>query len=203
MADSDLDLSGRTLGDFVLHSKIGEGGWGLVYQAEQKSLSREVVVKVLHGERTEKGSSVERFLREARLASQLDHPYAAHVYAFGADEDEEGDERWWIAMELVRGVTLADWLEAHGPMPLERFAPYFECVAEVVHEAHQHGIIHRDLKSNNMMVIERGGRLFPKLLDFGIAKVDPDVMLADESEADRVPTSLIRPGPREDVVRTT
>jgi len=200
MADPDLDLSGRKLGDFVIHSKIGEGGWGLVYRAEQKPLGREVVVKVLHGKKIEKGASVERFLREARLASQLDHPYAAHVHAFGVDK-EQGDELWWIAMELVRGVTLADWLEAHGPMPLERAVPYFECVAEVVYEAHTRGIIHRDLKSSNMMVIERSGRLFPKLLDFGIAKVDPDVdpdvTLADESEADRVPTSLDRPARRE------
>src|ERR1700759_3392295 len=114
MADRDLDLSGGMLDDdYVLRSKIGEGGWGVVYRAEQKSLGRVVVVKVLHGERIAKGASVKRFLREARLASQLDHPYAAHVYAFGVDEDEEHDELWWIAMELVRGVTLADWLEAH------------------------------------------------------------------------------------------
>ncbi|HEX8115289.1 MAG TPA: protein kinase [Kofleriaceae bacterium] len=204
MADHDLDLSGRTLGDFVIHSKIGEGGWGLVYRAEQKPLGREVVVKVLHGERIEKGASVERFLREARLASQLGHPCATHVHAFGVHEDQ-GQRLWWIAMELVRGVTLADWLKAHGPMPLEHLVPYFEYVAEVVYEAHNHGIIHRDLKSSNMMVIERNGRLFPKLLDFGIAKVDPDVdpdvTLVDESEADRVPTSLIRPSPREGVIR--
>src|SRR5215510_7507654 len=107
MADRDLDLFGRVLdGDYVLRSKIGEGGWGVVYRAEQKSLGREVVVKVLHGERIEKGASVARFLREARLASQLDHPYAAHVCAFGVDDEEHG-ELWWIAMELVRGVTLA------------------------------------------------------------------------------------------------
>jgi len=93
-------------------------------------------------------------------------------------------------------------LDTHGPMPLERFVPYFECVAEVVHEAHEQGIIHRDLKSDNMMVIERGERLFPKLLDFGIAKVDSDVVLVNESEADRVPTSLIRAAPREDVIRS-
>ncbi len=202
MADRDLDLAGRTLGDYLLRAKIGEGGSGVVYRAEQTSPSREVVVKVLHGKKIEKGASVERFLREAELASQLDHPYAAHVYASGVEEDEEDQQLWWIAMELVKGVTLADWLDTHGPMPLERFVPYFECVAEVVQEAHEHGIIHRDLKSDNMMVIERGGRLFPKLLDFGIAKVDSDVMLVNKSEADRVPTSLIRAAPREDVIRS-
>jgi serine/threonine protein kinase len=93
-------------------------------------------------------------LREAQLASRLDHPYAAHVYAFGA-EDEDGLP--WIAMELVHGVTLRDWLETRGPMLLDQFVPFFECVAQVVQAAHEGGIVHRDLTPSNMMVIERGG----------------------------------------------
>ncbi|HEX7838288.1 MAG TPA: serine/threonine-protein kinase, partial [Kofleriaceae bacterium] len=164
---SDRDLSGRTLGEFILREQIGEGGYGAVYRGEQPLLERNVVVKVLH-ERRADDISRGRFLREAKLASRLDHPYAAHVYAFGA-EDQDG--LLWIAMELVQGVPLDDWLEEHGPMPLEQFVPFFECVAEVVHAAHERGIVHRDLKPSNIMVIERGGRLFPKLLDFGIAKV--------------------------------
>ncbi|MGH2907176.1 MAG: WD40 repeat domain-containing serine/threonine-protein kinase [Solirubrobacterales bacterium] len=189
---ADLDLCGRTLGEFGLRAKLGEGGSGVVYRAWQESLHREVVVKVLHPDKIAKGASAERFLREARLASKLDHPYAAHVYAFGVDENTG---LWWIAMELVKGVTLTEWLKAHGPMPLERFAPFLECVAEVVHEAHTLGIIHRDLKPDNMMVIERGGRLFPKLLDFGIAKAEPK-LFSDESE-----TNLRTPG--EGAVRTS
>jgi eukaryotic-like serine/threonine-protein kinase len=194
----DLDLCGRTLGEYVLRAKIGKGGYGVVYRAEQESLGREVVVKVLHPERIGRGASVERFLREARLASHLDHPYAAHVYASGVVEDEE---LWWIAMELVKGVTLAAWLEAHGPMPLDRFVPFFDCVAEVVHEAHKLGIVHRDLKPDNMMVIERGGRLFPKLLDFGIAKADLE-LLDGGTVWDRITTPLDRPAPRENLIRT-
>jgi serine/threonine-protein kinase len=78
-------------------------------------------------------------------------------------------------MELVPGITLDAWLCERGPMPLEQFVPFFECVAEVVQAAHERGIVHRDLKASNVMVIERGGRLIPKLLDFGIAKADHEV----------------------------
>jgi WD40 repeat protein/serine/threonine protein kinase len=168
MADHDpSELIGRTLGEFVLREQIGEGGSGVVYRGEQLLLKRDVVVKVLHARGRNVAVAQERFLREARLASQLDHPYAAHVYAFGI---EAQDGLRWIAMELVQGVTLDDWLEAHGPMPLDQFVPFFECIAEVVQTTHERGIVHRDLKPSNVMVIERGGRMISKLLDFGIAK---------------------------------
>jgi WD40 repeat protein/serine/threonine protein kinase len=191
---ADRDLSGRTLGDFVLLEQIGEGGWGAVYRGEQPFLKREVVVKVLHSRRENSDTARERFLREAQLASRLDHPYAAHVYASGVADDGLR----WIAMELVKGSTLKDWLTARGPMPLEQFVPFFECVAEVVQAAHDRGIVHRDLKPSNMMVIERGGRLFPKLLDFGIAKVN-EVTFAEDHEPggpDELVTALIRATPR-------
>src|SRR5512140_3738101 len=163
------DFSGRTLGDFVLLEKIGEGGWGTVYRCEQSLLERDVVVKVLHPRQQSDDVAVKRFLQEAQLASWLDHPYAAHVYSFGV-AGEDGLQ--WFAMELVRGVTLDDWIKTRGPMSLEQFVPFFDCVAEVVQAAHERGIVHRDLKPANMMVIERGDRVFPSLLDFGIAKLN-------------------------------
>jgi serine/threonine protein kinase len=162
----DRDLSGRTLGEFNLRELIGEGGYGTVYLAEQPALEREVVVKVL---REDRGSpeARERFLREARLAAQLRHPYAAQVYASGA---ADGGSLLWIAMERVQGVSLADWLQQHGRMPPERFVPFFDHVCQVVHAAHDKGIVHRDLKPSNIMVVECGDRLTPKLLDLGIAR---------------------------------
>jgi WD40 repeat protein/serine/threonine protein kinase len=168
MAD---DLCGRTLGEFVLREKLAEGGCGTLYRCYQPSLKREAVVKVLRELRRGNKEAEERFLREAQLASRLDHHYAAHVYAFGV-EDEDGLR--WIAMELVQGITLDQWLCMRGPMPLEQFVPLFECIAEVVQAAHESGIVHRDLKPANVMVIERAGRLIPKLLDFGIAKLSRD-----------------------------
>src|ERR1041385_7538826 len=100
-------LTGRTLGDFTVQHRIGEGGHGVVYRAEQRTLAREAVIKGLHARFGATGAAVQRFLREAQLASRLDHPFAAHIYAFGA----EPDGLLWIAMELVRGTTLRKVLE--------------------------------------------------------------------------------------------
>jgi WD40 repeat protein/serine/threonine protein kinase len=167
MAD---ELCGRTLGEFVLGEKFAEGGCGDLYRCSQPSLKRDAVIKVLREARRGDDEAERRFVREAQLASRLDHHYAAHVYAFGVEKDGLR----WIAMELVPGVTLDQWLRSHGPMSLDQFVPLFECIAEVVQAAHTGGIVHRDLKAANVMVIERAGRLVPKLLDFGIAKLSSE-----------------------------
>src|SRR5688572_16996745 len=95
-------MVGRRLGEFVLRERIGQGGFGVVYRAEQPLLDREAVVKILHARLLASPAGTQRFLREARLASRLDHPYAAHIYASGA----EPDGTHWIAMEMVRGTPL-------------------------------------------------------------------------------------------------
>jgi len=176
------------------------------------------VVKVLNKVRQSNDVQKGRFLREAQLASRLDHPYAVHIHDFGV---EQADGLLWIAMELVRGITLDEWLIEHGPMPLEELVPFFEKVAEVVQVAHEQGIVHRDLKPSNLMVIVRGGRLLPKLLDFGIAKEHhevapatpeswPDGPLAENHEpvnaqaADGIVTEQrTRTGPKANVHRLT
>jgi len=163
-------LIGRRLGEFVIRKPLSGGGFGQVFLAEQKTLGREAVIKVLHDHHTSNPSVVQRFLREARLASLLDHPYAAHTYAFGA----EADGVLWIAMELVRGTPLDTLLRVQGPIPLERFVPLLGRICEVVQTAHEQGIVHRDLKPANVMVLSRAGQLLPKLLDFGIAKLTSD-----------------------------
>jgi serine/threonine protein kinase len=96
-----LELSGRTLGGLLMREPIGHGGHGVVYRCEQRKLGRDLVVKVRHA-RPEDYAGQDRFLREVRLAAQLQHPFAAHVYDFGVEDDGV----WWIAMELVQGVTL-------------------------------------------------------------------------------------------------
>ncbi len=175
------DLSGRTLGEYILREQIGEGGYAAVYRGEQPFLERNVAIKVLHEERLDNDSR-ERFLREARLASQLNHPYAAQVFASGV---EDQGSLLWIAMELVHGVSLHDWLHRHGPMSAEQFGPFFECLCKVVHFTHQRGIIHRDLTPSNIMVVDDEGRPFPKLVDFGIAKSDrPPELAPDSSDSD-------------------
>jgi WD40 repeat protein/tRNA A-37 threonylcarbamoyl transferase component Bud32 len=164
------DLFGRMLGEFILRERICEGNDAVIYRCEQPVLKRDVVVQVLRARRRRSDPTRDRFLCEAQLASRLDHPYAAHVYACGAEEDG----LLWLAMELVQGVSLDQWLQTRGPMPLDQFVPFFECVAHVVHAAHERGIVHRDLKPSNVMVIERGGQLYPKLLDIGITKLSSD-----------------------------
>src|SRR5207244_12757173 len=131
------------LGDFSVREKLGEGGFGVVYRAEQRGLGREAVVKVLHARLGASERAVQRFLREAQLASRLDHPYAAHVYAFGA----EPDGVLWIAMERVRGTPLSQVLAAQPGrrMAAPRLVPLLDRVCEVVHAAHGRGLVHGDL----------------------------------------------------------
>lgn len=166
LKEETTTLIGRTLGEFTILEKLGEGGYGAVYRAEQPVLAREAVIKVIRNKHNSDQKLIERFKKEARLASRLEHPYTASVYAFGAEEDG----LLWIAMELVSGTPLSNLLAVQGAIPLERFVPLLEKICEVVHTAHEAGIVHRDLKPSNVMVIVRAGRLLPKLLDFGIAK---------------------------------
>src|SRR5690349_19407240 len=137
----DTGLVGRELGEFVLREPLSRGGFGVVYRAEQPALGREAVIKILHARLLASPTIVQRFLLEAKLASRLDHPYAAHIYAFGA----EPDGLLWIAMELVRGTPLSRILIDEGSVPLARFVPLLERICEVVHTAHEQGIVHRDL----------------------------------------------------------
>jgi WD40 repeat protein/serine/threonine protein kinase len=156
----------RQLGDFLVRKKLGEGGFGAVYKATQITLDREAVIKVLHIKHRTKKEIITRFKREAHLASRLEHPYAAHIYSFGA----ESDGLMWIAMEYVAGTPLDEVLKTKKTLPLEKFVPLLDKICEVVHTAHEANIIHRDIKPANVMIISRAGRLLPKLLDFGIAK---------------------------------
>src|SRR6185436_5544774 len=172
---TDASLHDRVLGDFALGEVLGRGGGGTVYRAEQRGLDRPAVVKVVHRSLTGRSGAAERFAREARLASRFDHPYAAHIYAFGVEHDGV----MWIAMELVDGTPLDKLIRRSGPLTLERFVPLFEQLCAVVQSAHDQGIVHRDIKPSNVMVIARAGRLMPKLLDFGIAKLINTEVLED------------------------
>lgn len=167
LSDPDDPLIGRTLGDLRLLEKLGVGGHAVVYLAEQPNPGRTVVVKVLRARFEARSASTRRFLREVQLAATFDHPYAAHIYAYGA----EPDGLLWFAMELVRGTPLDMLLRAQGPIAPARLAPLLERIAEVVDHAHGRGIVHCDLKPANVMILDRAGRLFPKLLDFGVARV--------------------------------
>jgi TonB family protein len=193
-------LIGRTLGDFVVREKFGQGGFGAVYKADQKTLLREAVIKVLHSYHTNDLKILERFTREAKLASTLEHPYTAHIYAFGV----ESDGLMWIAMEFVRGIPLNELLKTEGPIPLDAFISLLDKICEVVHTAHEGGIVHRDLKPANVMVIQKAGQLLPKLLDFGIAKaLNINTELNNDSLAQSPSTSQSDAQDKENTVGTT
>src|SRR5262249_46724097 len=121
-------LLGRELGDFIVCERIDEGAFGVIYRAQQRLLDREVVIKVIQSRHRANEQVLQRFLQEVRLASRLDHPYAAHLYAFGA----EPDGLLWIAMERVQGTPLDKLLAIQGPLSVERFLPLLERICEVV-----------------------------------------------------------------------
>ncbi len=156
--------AGTRLGPYEIQSPLGAGGMGEVYRARDARLSRSVALKVLPGDISADRSRLERFEKEARAASSLNHPNIVTIYDIGT-----ADSVAYIAMELVEGRTLRDLLQA-GPVPLRRFFSLTAQIADGMAKAHAAGIVHRDLKPENLMVTKDG---FVKILDFGLAKLLP------------------------------
>ena len=156
-------MIGQTVSHYRVLSKLGEGGMGTVYVAEDTLLGRRVAIKSLKvptvpGEKQYRT----RFLREARAASQLNHPHIATIHDYG----ETADGHPYLVMELIDGQTLSDLLR-ENPLPLDRTIKIIKQVAEAIAEAHRHGIVHRDIKPSNVALNQRNE---VKVLDFGLAK---------------------------------
>ncbi|MDT4952416.1 MAG: eukaryotic-like serine/threonine-protein kinase [Acidobacteriota bacterium] len=159
-------MLGQIISHYRILNKLGEGGMGVVYVAEDILLERRVAIKTLNVE-PGKQHYRQRFLREARAVSALLHPNIAIVHDYG----ETPDGRPFIVMELVQGQTLAELL-SQGTLTLSRVLEIIEDVAKALAEAHRLGIIHRDIKPSNVAINERGE---VKVLDFGLAKnLNPD-----------------------------
>jgi serine/threonine protein kinase len=154
-------MLGRTVSHYHILDKLGRGGMGVVYVAEDTHLARDVAVKFCTSARDNPQFRA-RLLREARAASRLNHPNIAGVYDYG--ETPEGDP--FIVMELVKGEDLFHLLR-RGPLPVLQSLRIVESVAAGLAEAHRQGIIHRDIKPSNIVVGENGT---VKVLDFGLAK---------------------------------
>ena len=155
-------MVGRTLGHYRVLEKLGEGGMGEVYLAEDTTLKRRVALKVLPSSLASSSERLQRFQREAESLAALNHPNIVHVYSV---EEDQGTH--YLTMELVEGESLDRMITSRG-LPLERFFDLAIPLADALSEAHDYGIVHRDLKPNNVMV-DRKGR--PKILDFGLAKL--------------------------------
>jgi serine/threonine-protein kinase len=153
-------MSTELLGSYRLIDRLGAGGMGEVWRAEDTRLLREVAIKILSERIANDPEWKARFLREARTIAQMNHPNIATIYSI-----EQEAEKLFIVMELVEGESLATVL-AKGPLPPPEAVRIIRHVAEALAEAHEKGIVHRDVKPDNVIVGKRG----TKVLDFGIAK---------------------------------
>src|SRR5258708_10631219 len=148
--------------------KIGTGGMGSVYRANQTAMNRLVGGKSLHPKLTKRRDLVSGFRREAKAMSHLTHPNTVRVLLYG----ELDDGSLYIVMEHLEGKNLNQTVRAEGPMAYERALPILIQVCGALEEAHRTGIVHRDLKPENIFLCTQGGlKDFPKVLDFGLAKV--------------------------------
>ena len=167
------ELVGQTLtGKYRIDERISEGGMGAVYKATHVLMEKTVAIKVLHPALAADDKIVARFTREAKAASRISHPHALTVTDFG--ESENGVV--FLVMEYLPGRTLKEVVRAEGPMPLARVAEIVRQVAGALDAAHAVGVVHRDLKSDNIMLDQAaGGGDWSKVLDFGIAKIKEKV----------------------------
>ena len=162
---------GRELlgGQFRVLEKVGTGGMGSVYKAEQPAMNRMVAIKILHPKLAGRKDLTSRFRREARAMSQLTHPNTVKVFMYGELED---DGSLYIVMEMLEGRNLNQTVRKEGPLAVERAIPILIQVCGALQEAHELGIVHRDLKPENIFLSKQGGiNDYPKVLDFGLAKV--------------------------------
>jgi serine/threonine protein kinase len=172
------------LAHYRIISKIGAGGMGEVFLAQDTKLDRKVALKILPADVASNNDRMERFIREAKAAAALNHPNIAHVYEIG-----EANGMHFIAMEFIDGVTLGETINHEGA-ELKRLLRFLQQVAEGLSKAHAAGIVHRDLKPDNIMITRDG---FAKVLDFGLAKlVEKGVPGQIESEGSNAPTNVIR-----------
>jgi len=160
----------RNLGRYRLKRRIATGGMGDVWVAYHAGLKRDVAVKILRPDAQERNAdAVSRFEREVRATAQLVHPNTVRVFDFGTTEDNVS----YYVMELLEGETLAEHVDRVGPLPPARAVHVRGQAARALGEAHEAGIIHRDVKPSNLFLTSLGGELdFVKVLDFGIAKVE-------------------------------
>jgi tRNA A-37 threonylcarbamoyl transferase component Bud32 len=163
-------LIGRdVIGQYRIEKKLGAGGMGAVYLAQQTSVQRPAVIKVLKSQLDGKLDQAARFAIEARAASNLNHPNIVTIYNYGQMEDGT----LYLAMEYLEGETLEARIARCGKLPPDRAVHVASQIASALGEAHAHGVVHRDLKPANVMLVPRAGEPdFVKVLDFGIAKLD-------------------------------
>src|SRR5262250_1903170 len=152
--------SGTKLGPYEVIGPLGAGGMGEVYRARDTRLDRTIAIKILPAHLSNDPSRKQRFEREAKTISSLNHPHICVLHDVGHQDGID-----YLVMECVEGETLAQRLEK-GPLPLDQVLKYGAQIADALDKAHRNGVVHRDLKPGNIMLTAIGA----KLLDFGLAK---------------------------------
>ena len=156
----------KKLGQYIVEEKLGEGGMGAVYRAQHGLLKRPTAVKLL-SPRWNAPQYLDQFRREVQLTAKLRHPNTITIYDYG----RTADGTFYYAMELLEGVTLEEIVRAEGPCPQSRVIHIMRQCAMALHEAHTMGLVHRDIKPNNIMMTQQGGAHdVTKVLDFGLVK---------------------------------
>src|SRR5216683_2594865 len=177
-------LPGTTLSHYRIVSKIGAGGMGEVYLAQDTKLDRKIALKILPADVASNRDRMDRFVREAKSAAALSHPNIAQIFEIG-----EHDGTHYIAMEFVEGVTLREKIHRERT-ELRKLLRYLQHVAEGLAKAHAAGIVHRDLKPDNIMVTRDG---HAKILDFGLAKLIEPLQAPGISEnASELATAMLQ-----------
>jgi Tol biopolymer transport system component len=161
------NMINQTISHYRITGKLGSGGMGVVYEAEDLTLGRKVALKFLPPQLSRDQNALDRFLLEARTASALNHPNICTIYAVENAPGEGGETQSFIAMELLEGQNLAEKLYS-SPMPLDRMLEIGIQLADALDAAHAKGIIHRDIKPANIFITQRWQ---VKVLDFGLAKL--------------------------------